>query len=228
MEGGVKVNKGFVLLLQVKETSENPFNVAYRTLFQQGLFHDLETFWFAWREEEIRLPGTLEDIALATDRSWDVIRIFSSRAELRRQKRGKEDQILLLLENEARISQLEKALAGLKISHVSSFPFCLEGRRILAGTKMEIGVTKEDGVVKHTTRGVVAFPRELDYKGIKAEPEEAIVADVHQYFDDEKKLRYVRYCRIHSVVIPQRSEEIAETGVRTYEEIWRARSGEAL
>ena len=213
------MNKGFILSLKANVDFENPFNATYQALFQQELFPEQETFWFAWREEEIKLPRILNDPSSATALRWDVIRIFSPQAELRCQKRGRERQILLLLEDEAKVSQLVGTdgcgtLANFAVKQVGCFPRIENGRRILAGEKMEIGVAEEAGIGKRSTRGVVIFPRELDYKGIKAAPEAALVAEVRQYFDEEKKLQGVRYCRIYSHPVPQNREELGEMEVK--------------
>jgi uncharacterized protein YajQ (UPF0234 family) len=214
------MDKGFILSLTAKENVANPFNAAYQVLSQQELFSEQETFWFAWREEEIKLPSILQDLSLATDTRWDVIRIFSPKAELRFQKRGREQQILLLLEDETKVSQLENTLADFIVKRVRCFPQSEGGKRILAGEKMKLGVSNETGIEKRTTRGVVIFPRELEYKGITADIEEALVAEVREYFDHEKRLQCVRYCRICSHPGPTEvwrlllQEEIGEMEVK--------------
>lgn len=64
-----------------------------------GLFPDEESWWFAWREVEIKLPAQLRDINdLQTD--WDVLHIFSRHAEFRQIRRGQRYQWLLLTEKE--------------------------------------------------------------------------------------------------------------------------------
>lgn len=72
---------------------------AVSDLQHVGLLPKRESWWFAWREVEIKLPAQLRDINdLPND--WDVLHVFSRYAEFRQIRRGQRYQWLLLTEKE--------------------------------------------------------------------------------------------------------------------------------
>lgn len=168
--------------------SRKPSEVV-AALRERGLFPDGETWWFAWRKEEIRLPGLLTDLA-PLDEGWDALRVFSPRAELRWGRRGREWGCWLLLEE-----SLEKALGDLNETWVIARASCPVGgsHRILWGRRMAMPGGR-------TTRGEILFPRELAYSVPGDDPGRALVADVVLYFDAEGRLQTARYARLRLVV----------------------------
>lgn len=189
-----------------------------------GLFPKEKSWWFAWHEVDIQLPSRLRDInQLPTD--WDVLHIFSPDAEFRQIRRGRNWQWLLLSEKglpdeliKPRQNKAAEA-AGIVGFFKTSFgptkksesndkrlpPLWIEAskynpipsRRILWGNALHLPAKGDSGVEEG--RGVVAFPRKLEYdvanEGGK-NYQNALVADVLLYFDDEARLQTVRYVKI--------------------------------
>lgn len=156
-------------------------------LQKKGLFPEKETWWFAWKEEEIRLPGILTDLG-RLDEDWNTLRVFSPRAELRWGRRGKEMGCWLLMEEDpqAVLGELSEWICAKVSCRVQP------SHRILWGRKM----TMPGGRI---TRGEILFPRELAYDLPDDDPSQALVAEVVLYLDPEGRLQTVRYARLHHV-----------------------------
>lgn len=206
-----------------------------RELEDVGLFPKRESWWFAWKEVEIKLPGLLTDVnELPTD--WDVLHIFSRRAEFRQIRRGRRYQWLLLTEEELpqelslpRVEKEDEPKEE-KRGFLKSFlsfgrnkpkpkaepsgfdhswkakesdkPYkAILSHRIMWGNRLRkpAGGNSEDEAGVEDARGVVKFPRPLEYD-VAGEGtgnyDKALVADVYLYFDDEARLQTVRYMRI--------------------------------
>jgi len=204
--------KGFVIALEPREAIENVLTEVYQWLSEQGSFPEAKTFWFAWSEEEIQLPRLLDELKVATDHRWDAVRIFSPNVELRRERRGSGYLTLVATEDE----QLVEALVGMPNKFALKeepkvFPLTETGKRLLAGQKLEIGSKTPKGVKPATVRGVVAFPRELKYElknDMASNLDEALLAEVMLYHDQEARLQYVRYKGIVSKPLPKSAEEL--------------------
>lgn len=210
MEGGLKMN-GFMVALAPKEPTENLLAEVYRWMAERGAFPEGKTFWFAWCEEEIRLPDSLDNAENAGDPRWDVVRIFSPLVELRRERRGSGYLTIVVTEDEKLIEALKGAPNKFAIQEKPKiFPLTETGKRLLAGQRLDIGSKTPEGVKPDTVRGVVAFPRELVY-GVKASLDEALVAEVVLYYDKEARLQYVRYKYIDSRPVPKGAEELEGT-----------------
>lgn len=164
---------------------ESPSRVV-EALHGKGLFPEGETWWFAWREEEIRLPGVLTDLQ-PLDGEWDTLRVFSPRAELRWGQRGKKRGCWLLLEENP-----DRVLGELSEAWIRAIASCRVqlSHRILWGRRMTIPGNRE-------TRGEILFPRPLSYDVPDDDPRQALVADVVLYFDPEGRLQTARYVRLH-------------------------------
>jgi hypothetical protein len=156
-----------------------------KTLQEAGLFPEGETWWFAWNATEIRLPGILDDPA-DVEGAWETVRVFSSRAELRFGRWGGKSGCWLLLEEDPQ--EALKDVPGLEVlSEVT--PLVENGVRVFWGKKLH----RPDGT---PFRGEVIFPRVLNYSLPDENLEEAWVADVMLYYDDEHRLQTVRYARL--------------------------------
>ncbi len=164
--------KGFVLKAE-GETAE-----LCRMLSERGMLPPEGSFWFAWNETEIVLPRRLEEPDEIEGR-WDLIRVFSEEIELRAFRRNGEIINLILIEGE---SEDEIDLVGTELLEVC--PNITNGNRILWGERMRFRGEE--------ARGVVTFPRVLDY-GVQAPLEMALTASVWNYLDDLMRLRHVRY-----------------------------------
>ncbi|RMF27537.1 MAG: hypothetical protein D6759_17510 [Chloroflexi bacterium] len=153
-----------------------------------GLFPQEETWWFAWRETEIRLPGVLRE-PMDLDDGWEVLRVFSPQAELRLGRRGRGRGCWLLLEEGA-----EEVINRLPDGAVLQQMACWvePAHRILWGRKMVLPG-------RRTVRGEVIFPRELTYDLDGDRPERALVAEVQLYYDREGRLQTSRYVRLRLV-----------------------------
>lgn len=145
------------------------------------------TWWFGWCETEITLPGQLDDAA-ALPTTWDLVQIFSPHCELRRVRRGPGWIHLLLTEQplpEALHQQWEVAEGNFDAQQT---------HRILWGNRLRMPTAEG--------RGVVRFPRPLDYNlptEQAADPatlEQALVARVWHYLDQQQRLRMVRYSEL--------------------------------
>ena len=158
------------------------------SLRELGLFPQEATWWFAWREREIRLPGVLRELA-GLDDGWEVLRVFSPQAELRLGRRGRGKGCWLLLEDQA-----EAVINRWSDGEVLRQTACWvePSRRILWGRKMVLPGGR-------TVRGEVIFPRELAYDLDGDAPEQALVAEVRLYYDQERRLQTSRYVRLHLV-----------------------------
>ncbi|HXF69657.1 MAG TPA: hypothetical protein VNK89_07600 [Thermoflexus sp.] len=156
-----------------------------RALRGKGLFPEEETWWFAWRGTEIRLPGVLREMA-RLDEGWETLRVFSPRAELRWRRRGRELGCWLLLEEDPReaLGELKEAWVSAESSYRIS-----PSHRILWGRRMTMPGGRE-------TRGEILFPRELAYDVPGDDPKQALVADVVLYLDAAGRLQTVRYARL--------------------------------
>ena len=182
--------KGFWLTLQL-QTGKAPSELV-ALLRERGVFPDGETWWFAWNGLEIKLPGILRELS-ELDRPWDVVRVFSPRAELRLARRGRTRGCWLLTEQEP-----VESVPGVEI--VSRAEFVVEdGHRILWGQKLRL----PDG----ETRGEVMFPRKLNYELDNDDLNKAWVADVKLYYDNAHRLQAVRYARLYQVV-PGKTKEL--------------------
>ena len=160
------------------------------------LFPDSETYWFAWNELDIVLPGLLnKDDKL--DDPWDVLRVFSKRAELRLGPRGNRRGCWLLMEEEPRSAFGDRYEP---LVEQDADTYLVEGgHHILAGRKLRF----PDG----EKRGETMYPRTLDY-GIKEDDlKKALVASVRKYYDDFHRLLTVRYCEI--LLMPPGNESIS-------------------
>lgn len=180
------MHKGFVLQWKGENKEGNAFATAYKEAKDRCFTND--TFWFGWCETDRRLPRLFDSEAL--NPRWDVARIFSPTAELRAQRHGLARLVLLLTENESLRNELTQGPGKFElVQTLNAEPGC----RVLVGEKPGtlIPGTSPDALIE------VAFPRELDY-GIPAEPEKVLVADVQCYFDDEHRLRFVRYCSVQA------------------------------
>ena len=172
--------KGFWLTLR----TDKSLSELVAALREEGLFPKDETWWFAWNGLEIKLPGILRDFS-ELDRPWDVVRVFSPKAELRLARRGRGRGCWLLTEQEP-----VESIPGVEI--VSRAEFAVEdGHRILWGQKLRL----PDG----EARGEVIFPRKLEYDLGDDDLNKALVADVKLYYDRAHRLLAVRYVRIRRV-----------------------------
>jgi hypothetical protein len=190
------MGRGFVLKLNRTQVNEDDFAAAYEALSDQ-YFAD-GALWFGWCETDIRLPRPLHSEAF--DLRWDLVRIFSPIAELRAQRRGNERLILMLTENAALVNQLKQGLEGF---NVSLCEFAAEQScRVLVGQKPRKPVGSNPNALIE-----VIFPRELDYGIPVANERERLIAGVQGYFDDEHRLRFVRYCFVKGEQIGQREVE---------------------
>ncbi|HID56590.1 TPA: hypothetical protein EYP37_08680 [Candidatus Poribacteria bacterium] len=164
--------KGFVLKAE-GETTE-----ICQMLMERGMLPSEESFWFAWNEVEILLPRKLNELNEIKG-NWDLIRIFSEQIELRTFRLNGEIVNLILIEGE---SEDEIEIEGTELLEVC--PNITNGNRIFWGERMRFS----DG----EARGVVTFPRVLDY-GIQAPLEMALTAKVWNYMDELMRLKHVRY-----------------------------------
>ena len=172
--------EGFWLTLH----TDKSLSELVAALREEGLFPEDETWWFAWNGLEIKLPGILRELS-ELDRAWDVVRVFSPRAELRLARRGRGQGCWLLTEQAP-----VESIPGVEI--VSRAEFVVEdGHRILWGQKLRL----PDG----EARGEVIFPRVLDYDLGDDDLNKAWVADVKLYYDDAHRLQTVRYAGVHQV-----------------------------
>lgn len=185
--------QGFVLQVTSKAGDTDCYAAVYHALKAQCLANAL---WFGWCETEISLPRRFTQEALKAH--WDVVRIFTDRAELRAQRRGDTRLTLLLTEDAAMESLLQNDFA------VMSTQFEAEpGCRILAGKKPEKKVrSKSDALIE------VAFPRELDYDAGIVDDKEMLVADVQCYYDGVRRLKFVRYCAIQPEEIGNENRKV--------------------
>lgn len=158
-----------------------------------------ETWWFAWHEPAIRLPGRLNDLAeLPAD--WDTLHLFSPQLEFRQVRRGAGWQWLLLSE-----APLPDELAS-AWRRLGSYP-TVPSRRILWGGRLTLP-TPDAGVV--IGRGVVAFPRRLDYEveGEAERTDQALMAEVQLYLDEEARQQSVRYKRLYHLPVGDASATV--------------------
>ena len=182
------MSKGFVLSFKPEE-KEHRFRAVYEAL-QSRCFPE-GTQWFGWCETDLRLPRLLDDDAF--DARWDTVRVFSSHAELRAQRRGGIHLVLLLTEDEALTDWVTQ-----------NFEVKRETMRVQPSCRILVGQKPSQPVGDHPNALVeVMFPRELDY-GLAVEKGERLVADVQCYFDDENRLRFVRYCQVRAEKIGAR------------------------
>lgn len=156
----------------------------------KGLFPEEETWWFAWRETAIQLPGILRAMA-QLDEGWETLRIFSPRAELRWRRRGRELGCWLLLEEDPKEALGEWKEAW--VSHEESGYRVRPSHRILWGRRMIMPGGRE-------TRGEILFPRALAYDVPGDDPKQALVADVVLYLDAAGRLQTVRYARLRRMI----------------------------
>lgn len=151
-------------------------------LRQAGWLPTGESWCFAWHELDIQLPQRLRDPDRLPN-GWDVLRIFAPRIEYRQVRQGGVCRHSLLTEE----AELPATLTGWHLDQVYTI---VPSLRILWGNRLRL--PGREG------RGVVTFPRELTYDvaGEHAHYDEAVVADVALYYDDEARLRTVRYLRL--------------------------------
>jgi len=180
--------KGFWLTLR----TDKSLSELVAALREEGLFPEDETWWFAWNGLEIKLPGILRDFS-ELDKHWDVVRVFSLKAELRLARRGRSRGCWLLTEQTP-----PEGIPGVEIASVEKYPV-EEGHRILWGQKLRL----PDG----EARGEVVFPRKLNYELDNDDLNKAWVADVKLYYDNAHRLQAVRYARLYQVV-PGKTEEL--------------------
>jgi len=155
-----------------------------------------EVFWFAWCEEEIRLPGKGGNLSAALDPRWDMVRIFTDDLELRRIRRHQGWIYLFLTEDEGRIPASTDSQA------ILCFPEVMEAYRVLAGDHLTVGRRTDQGLNVTAAWGVVAYPKPLEYGGFALGRGQALVAHVRLYADETGRLRWVRYCRLEVVQRP--------------------------
>jgi hypothetical protein len=236
-----KAKRGNIFHWGEGEDKRPPLTQVMSDLQDVGLLPRRESWWFAWREVEIKLPAQLRNInTLPTD--WDVLHIFSRNAEFRQIRRGHSYQWLLLTEKEFPPELLlprsappilggklgkggedepkeEKTSNFAKIllfkrdetkEEVEQHGFghswenseqsyqTILSHRIMWGNRLRKPAKEGAGVEE--ARGVVGFPRPLEYD-VAGEGtgnyDKALVADVRLYFDDEARLQTVRYMRIY-------------------------------
>lgn len=184
--------EGYLLQIAHKDSSEDSFAAVYHTLKSQCLANAI---WFAWRETEITLPRglTINNERDALSLRWDVARIFTDGAELRAQRRGSSRLTLILTENDKVLQQLEQEFKTARWQFDAK-----NGNRILAGKKPLNPISSNpDALIE------VAFPRELDYDVGSVPHGQMLVADVRCYYDNVRRLKFVRYCSIHPRPIRQ-------------------------
>lgn len=148
-----------------------------------GLLSAGAAWWFGWSEQEIALPRPLVDLAPLAE-PWDALHVCAPAAELRLTRRGRAYRAALLTET---------ASGGAGGWVEAERYHAVAGRRLLAGTRLRLPGGEQ--------RGVVAFPRPLDY-GVDdpAGPQPTtLVADVVLYEDDAGRLRATRYARLRPV-----------------------------
>lgn len=176
------MSNGFVLKLTPKKVVGNAFAEVYEALkdhcFAEG------AWWFGWHETNISLPRPLEGKAF--EESWNAVRVFSPAAELRGQRRGNAQLVLLLNEDEKIINLAQ----SVKSFDVTNCEFTTKlSCRVLVGTKPDKPMKNPRALIE------IKFPRELDY-GIGVEKDQMFVANVQCYYDNEDRLRFVRYCSV--------------------------------
>jgi hypothetical protein len=133
------MSRGFVLKLKRIDAEGDEFAIAYEAL--KGACFPKGTQWLGWRETDIRLPRPFDNEAM--DPLWDVVCLFSSRAELRVQRRGSKRLVLLLTEDEALVNQLMQGLEGFAVTRMELI--AEPGYRVLIGEKPR---TANKGILK--------------------------------------------------------------------------------
>lgn len=179
--------KGFIIALDTQDPAE-----TWGILRHRGYFPDGDTYWFAWNDLDIRLPSRITAMGEQPPpevfhEAWDLSRVFSPRAELRFERLGSARRLWLLAEGE---DPPDLPLATTAREVFQAEP----GRRILWGERLSL----PDG----DHRGLVAFPRPLDYGLPQDDLAQALGAEICLYYDETlHRLRAVRYCRL--VLVPR-------------------------
>ncbi|HIC92887.1 MAG TPA: hypothetical protein EYP09_01360 [Anaerolineae bacterium] len=173
--------RGYWLTLSTDE----PLSGVLAALREKGLFPESQTWWFAWNGLEIKLPGILRDPS-ELDRPWDVVRVFSPKAELRLARRGHSRGCWLLTEQSP-----PENIPGVEITSRAEDIPVEDGHRILWGQRLRLP--------SGDARGEVLFPRKLEYDLDDNDLSKALVADVKLYYDDAHRLLAVRYVTIRQV-----------------------------
>lgn len=156
-----------------------------RELQQVGLLPTTASWWFGWHELAIQLPGRLQDLQ-AVPTSWDVVHLFSPQIELRWLRRGDRRQVVLLTEQ-----TLPATLTTWQPLPGQDGYTAQRTTRILWGNQMNL--------LGETVRGAIQFPRRLDYDLADevGKRDQAVMAEVWAYYDDEARLQTVRYARLY-------------------------------
>ena len=164
-------------------------------LQQAGLLPTAASWWFGWHELAIQLPGRLRDLQ-AVPATWDVIHLFSPSIEVRWLRRGDQRQVVLLTEQ-----TLSATLTAWQPLPGQGGYAARPTTRILWGNRLDL--------LGEAVRGVIQFPRRLDYD-LPDETEkldQAIMAEVWAYYDDEARLQTVRYARLLHHPLPDNPTE---------------------
>lgn len=140
-------------------------------------------WWYGWQELELDIPQRLSDAGrLPTDR--DMLVVFGPQCELRQVRRGRGRQVLLLHEQPELPAALTNIAARMEQYH------CRPSLHILEGGPLQLP--------EGPAWGNVALPRPLNYDLADgtAPTDHVVVADVVAYYDDEARLRTLRYSRL--------------------------------
>ena len=152
-------------------------------LQQAALLPTDASWWFGWHELAIQLPGRLQTLQ-AIDAAWDVIHLFSKQIEMRWLRRGNQRQALLLTEKTlpATLTMWQPLQGSYRARQT---------KRIFWGNRLQLPGQE--------ARGVVQFPRVLTYDlANEAEKlDQAIMAEVWAYYDEEERLQTVRYAQLY-------------------------------
>ena len=165
------------------------------TLQQAGLLPATASWWFGWHELAIQLPGRLHDLHTVPT-TWDVVHLFSPHVEVRWLRRGDRRQVSLLTEG-----YLPVGLTAWQAAPGQTGYTARRTTRILWGNQMNL--------LGETVRGVIQFPRRLDYDlaDETAQQNQAVMAEVWAYYDNEERLQTVRYARLY-----HQPQPVATTG----------------
>jgi hypothetical protein len=146
------------------------------SLRNQGQLPPEQSWWFGWCELEIALPGRLTE-STALPAQWDVVHLFSPQVEVRWLRQHDQWGCWLLTEGPAPAEGWRQTACYTTQC----------SKRILWGNRLRM----PDG----EARGVVQFPRKLvyDVADEQGHYDQALVADVRLYYDQEHRLQTVRY-----------------------------------
>ncbi|RDV83582.1 hypothetical protein [Ammonifex thiophilus] len=179
--------KGWLLLLREELVSK---------AIETDLWPVGETWWFGWNEGEIRLPTLLKGWREALAEKWEVLRIFSPKAELRQERRGRQVVFSLLVEEEA-YSALPPELKG-----KGDWFLVEKGYHLLAGEPRGGRWVKTQ------------YPRYLDY-GVAGNDDAYVVVRVYKYRDRENpSFSLVRYAGL--VLVPKKERDQEKWQLKPY------------